>query len=340
MQSIRRFSRDAEQGVQRLQQAVAEPMVRLSVSAMACDVRARVPRRLYQSGQAADILQQVHALEQQMTVYRDDSEISQINKRAALQPIQVEPKLYELFERCRGWHQSSEAAFDITSGPLIRCWGFRHRKGEHPDPDDLQQARRKVGMHHVRFDRRERTLAFDQLGIELNLGAVGKGYALDRLAESYRRCGLRSILLDAGRSSVRAVGRPPWADAWRLDIGHPLFGEHSIATVWARDAGLSTSGIADQFFVKDGVRYGHILDPRTGLPVSGMLQVTALADSATEAEALSTAFFVNGLEWTTRFCERHRAVGAIVIPDPGPGKIPVPVVVGQINAQILESDQS
>ena len=264
---------------------------------------------------AQEALNLVDAIEAQLTVFRDTSEIVDLNRRAAAGPVQCDRALFALLSRCASLTEATEGAFDITTTPLSRCWGFLRRSGRLPAAHEIAAARSRVGMRHVALDPASLTVQFAQSGVELNLGAVGKGYALDRLAVTLGRAGVRRALLSAGQSSLLAIGGPD--RGWPIDIVSPRC-ESPIARVWLRDAALGTSGAGEQFVVVDGRRYGHVLDPRTGWPADAMLSATVACASAADADALSTAFLVAGPALAERYCRAHQDVAALVTPDEDP----------------------
>jgi FAD:protein FMN transferase len=298
----------------------AGQVVSLSAPAMACEFVVQFPSTQPDRQFAMEAFEWIERLEEQLSVYRETSEVSEINRTSFEKPVRVEPMLFRLVQRCRMWWEESEQAFDVTAGPIIKAWGFFHRQGRTPSETELSEAFGRVGMGAIRLDESQRTIQFEKPGMEINLGAVGKGYALDSVAGRLRRVGYRELLLGAGSSSVLAIGHPPWDESWTVDLRHPLDRNRPIALVRLANAGLSTSGVAEQSFELEGKRFGHVLDPRTGRPVQGMLQATAIATDAAEAEALSTAFFVNGVEWTSDFCRRRPDVGALIIPESPPGR--------------------
>jgi thiamine biosynthesis lipoprotein len=153
-------------------------------------------------------------------------------------------------------------------------------------------------------------------GFRLDLGAVGKGYAADCAAAELRARGVCDFLIHGGFSSLYAAGEHASQEGWPVGLKNPLFTAETYATVLLRDCGLSTSGSNIQYFRHAGRRYGHILDPRTGWPSEGLLSVTVTAPTAAEADALSTAFYVMGLEKAVAYCHDHPQVGAILIPPP------------------------
>jgi len=157
------------------------------------------------------------------------------------------------------------------------------------------------------------------------LNSIGKGYALDRAGDVLTEGGVENWLFHGGHSSLLARGTHGDLEGWPVGIRNPLFPEQRLGTVLLRDRGMSSSGSGVQYFRHGGKRYGHILDPRTGWPTEGMLSVTVLAPTAALADALSTAFFVIGLEKAAEYCHNHEGVSALLIPPPAQGRRLEPV---------------
>jgi thiamine biosynthesis lipoprotein len=298
-------------------QSVSSPRgyyLRLSRQAMACHFELFLrPQDQPFLSVALESLAEVDALEQQMTIYRDDSELSTLNRAAHEKPVPVEARLYQLLIQAREIGRETGGAYDITAGPLVRCWGFLNRNGRVPEPDDLQAARRLTGWDALTFHDATRSISFRKPGMELNLGSIGKGYALDRLAEGLRKKGLRNFLIHAGHSSILAAGDSNSGPGWDVSLRDPRTQE-SLGTLKLKDQGMSTSGVGQQSFVANGKRYGHLLDPRSGWPGTATLLCSVVAPAAARAEALSTAFFVMRLDEIQRYCEGHPEVGTLVMP--------------------------
>lgn len=378
-------------------------------------------------------LREADRLEAALTVFRESSDLMRVNRTAAHEPAPVDDELFALLDRCRTLHAETEGAFDITSTPLSRCWGFLRRDPRAPSAPALAAARSLVGMHQVhlrtirpvamtnraaiegepaqhepaQYEAAEsepaprtsppehprstaplvatphetasqgaasqdetaiatetiHTVRFARPGIELNLGSIGKGYAVQRIGDRLRARGLRQALVSAGGSSVLAIGgagdgwpihlRAPACAATRADDRvhrarvdsdasavvpddfendwpHGLEPSHAGASsaaarassvadpdepfvrVWLRDGALATSGAGEQFVEVDGRRYGHVLDPRTGWPAEGLLSATVITRDAADADALSTAFLVGGLDLARRYVEAHPGTLAIL----------------------------
>jgi thiamine biosynthesis lipoprotein len=166
-------------------------------------------------------------------------------------------------------------------------------------------------------------VSFARPDVELNLGAIGKGFALDCAASRLRAAGIVHALLSAGGSSMVAVGGR--GSGWQIDLVSPLVPGQAIACLRLRNAALGTSGAGEQFVIADGRRYGHVLDPRTGWPAHGVLSASVVASDAARADALSTAFLIGGTALAERYCAAHRDVLALVTPDDGGGR---PIVIG------------
>ena len=248
-----------------------------------------------------------------MTVFRETSEVSYINRNAAYRSIRVEESLWELLGRCRDLHRESDGVFDITSAPLSRCWGFMRRQGRVPEPNEIDKALSVVGFNKLRFDDQGRTIRFQLPGVEMNFGSIGKGYALDRMARAIRGR-VETALLSAGSSSLLAIGSGDLREGgWKVGIRHPSHKDRRIAVLRLRDCAMSTSGSEEQFFEYQGERYGHIIDPRTGQPAGGVASATVIAASAELTDALATAFYVGGVDLAERFCASNTGVMAIIL---------------------------
>ncbi len=246
---------------------------------------------------AEEALEEIARLEDQLSLFRSSSEIAHLNARAAREPVRVSPPVFALLQHAARLHQETGGAFDITIAPLVRCWGFMQGSGSRPDAAALEAARARVGMHRVTFDPTNSTIQFTTPGVMLDLGAIGKGYAIERAAELLRDSGVESALLHGGTSTVFAIGHPPDADHWKVAIeGPPFEGTPGPALAVARlsDEALSVSAAWGKYFTEGDQTLGHVLDPRTGQPGSRALLAALTTGSATESDALSTALLVLG----------------------------------------------
>ncbi len=291
--------------------------VKLSRRAMACEFEIWLNAGEYPHGSttALEALDLVDQIEQQLTVYRDTSEICGLNRAATAGPMEVEPHLFELLAQSIELSRLTEGAFDITAGPLSELWGFKRRAGRLPSADEITAVQARVGVQHLALDLERSTIHFLREGIEINLGGIGKGYALDRCTRLFDAAGIADYLFHGGNSSLLARGsnasRPD--GGWSIGVRNPLKPQRYLGELILRDRALSTSGSGTQFFVHGDNRYGHILDPRTGWPAEGVLSTTVVAPTAAEAEALSTAFYVLGPEATRTWCAERQHIGCLML---------------------------
>ena len=280
------------------------------------------PEALAAAGAAFDAIDR---LEQQLTVYRDTSEVSRLNRLAPRAAVPVEQGLFGLLALAARISEETEGAFDVTAGALIKAWGFYRGPRRVPSAPEVADALLRVGMRHVVLDPVGRTVRYLRPGVEINLGSIGKGYALDRVAGLLRdEWGLPAGLLHGGHSSVYALGTPPGDPrGWTVGIRHPWDPGRRLALVWLRDRALGTSAATFQHLEHDGRKLGHILDPRTGWPAEGVASASVVAPTAAEADALATAFFILGAEKARAYCEAHPGVGAVLLLPHGEAESPI-----------------
>ena len=305
-----------------------------SKSAMACQFQLLFNMHQYpQSGEASgEAFALIDQLEDQMTVYRDHSEISQMNNRAFDTPFKTERRLFELLQTAQEIHQATNGAFDVTAGQLSKLWGFEQRSGKIPDKDDILTTLTHVGAQHVTLNNDQQTVAFAKAGLKINLGGIGKGYAIDRTASLLRIEGIEDFAIHGGQSSVLCAGsnvteNEGTKNGWPIGLSHPVLPEIRLATFQLQDQALGTSGSGRQGFFHNGKRYGHIIDPRTGWPTDHFLSTTVISSSAALSDALATAFFVMPLQEIESYCRQHTDVAAVIaIGDPTSGRGEVELV--------------
>jgi FAD:protein FMN transferase len=267
---------------------------------------------------ATRALDVVEALEAQLTVYNDESEVARLNANGHLGPVEVEAGLFGLLERAVALSRATGGAYDVAAGALSLAWGFTRGPKRVPDTQTLADARARTGSDHLILDRDRKTVAFDRAGIAINLGSIGKGYAIDRAVDVIRgHWWPTTALIHGGRSSLYALGSPPddFGGRWEVALRDPFDPELPLGTIHLRNRGMGTSGSAFQRFEADGRVFGHILDPRTGEPPieQGPSSVTVLAPTAAEADALSTAFFLLGPEGSAAFLASRPDVAALFV---------------------------
>lgn len=303
--------------------AASEPaesyLVQVGRTAMACDFEIFLNAGQHPGAteRALEALDLVDALESQMTIYRSTSEVIEINRRAAAQPVTVERRLFGLLQRGYELSQQTDGAFDMTSGPLTRLWNTVRREARLPAPDVVADALSRVGSRWLELDPASATIRFQRPGTEINLNAIGKGHALDRCSELLQAAGVENFLIHGGKSSVLARGSRALSESqgrgWLVSIKHPFKTSQTLIELWLLHRAVGTSGSANQYFHYQGKRYGHVIDPRTGWPPEGMLSATVVTSSAADADALATAMFVMGLDESVQYCRSHSETGCILV---------------------------
>lgn len=257
----------------------------------------RYPKQLPLITAAA--LDEVDRIDGLMSHYDRDSPLSRINREAGQRPVLVEPELFRFLQRCVSYSRQSNGAFDVTVGPLMKAWGFFRGEGRVPWFFELWGVLRKVGYQHLVLDEHQRTVQFERSGMELDLGGIAKGYAVDRVVALLKEQHIETAFVSAGGSTLYGLGAPPDKPGWEVKLRDPLVpydSKKSAKTVVLKDQCLSVSGNYEKFFKVRGVTYSHIMDPRTGRPVENMLSVAVITKSGTDGDALDNAFYVEGVE--------------------------------------------
>jgi thiamine biosynthesis lipoprotein len=245
-----------------------------------------------------------------MSHYRPDSEVSRISRHAGEKEIRVSPETLEVIERALFFSRISGGAFDITIGPVFRLWNFR--EGKIPDPEKLRAQLKRADYRRIRVDHSRSTVFLENPGMDLDLGAIAKGYAADRACEVLRKRGVENFLVNAG-GDLRVGGTKEKAVPWIIGIQHPRLPSDFIARIQPKNAGVATSGDYEKFFLQEGERYHHILVPSTGMPARQCQSVTILAPTAMDADALATTVFVLGPEKGFSLVEKMPGVHSIIV---------------------------
>ena len=240
-------------------------------------------------------------LDGQLSVSQEGSDIAQIN-RSGGEAVEVRAMTALLLGQALTLCHVTGGALDITAYPAVTAWGFTGDEHRVPDPEELAALAEQIDYTAVQIEGDEVKLP---VGMELDLGAVAKGWAGDLLAAEVHREDISSALMDLGQSTITAVGTKPDGSPWRIGVRDPA-GEGYFAIVELSDMAMGTSGGYQRYFEEDGVTYWHILDPKTAAPArSGLSSVTVVAPSALICDGLSTALFVMGLEESARFWREH-----------------------------------
>jgi len=267
---------------------------------------------------------EITRLDRTLNCFDPASEVSYLNAYASSGPVIASPDLFELLRLARTLSRETDGAFDVTAGPLIDLWREAERTGNEPEAVATEAALARVGMRHALLDETDNSVRYDREGVSINLGAIGKGWAVRRVIEILREYGIESALVSAGRSTVYGLGTQPGGEPWRIGIRHPSRLEDRVATVDLHDEAMSTSGGPRQRDEAVEERFEHIIDPVTGRPAqSDLVSATVITQDAALSDALSTAFYLRGRAFALDYCRSHEGVRAVLVEAEGEGEFSV-----------------
>lgn len=252
---------------------------------------------------------EVSRLERLMSNFMPETELSRINQQAGVAPVKVSRELFEIIKRSLVFSELSDGAFDISFASVGKLWNFRN--AVLPASDAVKTHLPFVDYRKIRLDDERTTVFLPSRQMEIGLGGIGKGYAMDRAMAVLNHHGIRNAMVMAGGDTL--IKGKNGDDLWRVGLRDPDTVDGILAVLPLEDQAISTSGDYERFFMKDGVRYHHILNTRTGYPASLCRSVTILAPDATTSDALSTTVFVLGPERGLALVERLDDVEAIII---------------------------
>jgi len=259
-------------------------------------------------------LDEMDRLEAELSRFRPASDVSRISGLAAGQSVRVGAATMECLQLAAKVGAETGGAFDVTIGRLYALWVSNNGPRPEPSAAELAAARRCTGMSNLAIDEADRSVGVRSDGVSVDLGGIGKGFALDRMVEILRDWGITSALVNGGQSSVRAIGSAPAGTGWSVGLRDPEKEGASIGSVRLKDRALSASSLPKG--------KPHIIDPRTGRPASTNLGSWAAAGSAALSDALSTAFFVLSPAEVEQYCGQHPDVsGMLVVNDAGGRKV-------------------
>ena len=252
----------------------------------------------------------VAALNDCLSDYKPESELMRLCAKAGGDPVPVSPELFTVLTKAQQVAEKSDGAFDVTVGPVVRLWRLARRTQRLPDADKLTKARSLVGYRNVRLDTTKRTVQLLKSGMQLDLGGIAKGYAADEALAVLKNRGINSALVAAG-GDIAVSAPPPGKDGWDIAIA-PLDHAEPAPHLLLHDAAVSTSGDAEQYVEIGGVRYSHIVDPHTGIGLTGRSEVTVVARHGIDSDSLTKVAAVLGPEKGLPIIEAAGATGRVV----------------------------
>jgi len=263
------------------------------------------------------IVKEFKRIEDELSEWRGETYVIRINKNAGKAPVKVPVELFSIISAAQIVSNITDGAFDITWASMWGLWDFSP-KGPHtvPDKESVKERLKKVNYRAVVLDRTKGTVFLGRPGMAMGLGGIAKGYAVDSASRIIDSMGIKNFIIKAG-GDMRVQGEAAPGTLWQIGIRHPRKKDELLASLPLKDISISTSGDYEHFFIKDGVLYHHIIDPRTGFPARGCRSVTILGPDTTTTDALSTAVFVMGPKKGMALVERLKGIEAIIVDSKG-----------------------
>jgi Membrane-associated lipoprotein involved in thiamine biosynthesis len=261
-----------------------------------------------------EVFARLAAIENELSVNKEGSQIDAVNAKAGLEPVVVGPDALAILKRDMNLSTWSNGAFDPSVGPLVKLWGIGTDHERLPSASEVAQARSLVSWKDIVLDESKSSVFLRRKGMALDLGSTSKGFAADDVAAIIRKAGVKKAVIDLG-GNVLVVGSRPDGAPWRVGLQNPFSGERGdyIGIAKLVDETMVTSGVYERYFIKDGVRYHHILDTATGYPVNnGLMSVTIITPKSFDADGFTTTIFALGREKGMALA-REQGVGVIVV---------------------------
>ncbi len=257
---------------------------------------------------AFDLMQE---LEAKTSIHVDTSEVKRIVQKAGRNAVKISEETFLLLEHSVEISRQTQGIFDVTIGPIKDLWGFLETSPRVPDPAEIRSLLSLVNYRDILF--KDDSVMLRSPLMEIDLGGIAKGYIIDRAVASLKKTGMRSGIVEAG-GDLRIWGDHPYREMWKIGIKHPRGdGNDLIGVIQTKEISIATSGDYERYFIRDGKRYHHLIDPRTGYPATSCVSVTIVTENATLADAYATAVFIMGPEQGMKFIEQTNEIEGVIL---------------------------
>lgn len=263
---------------------------------------------------AETVDKRMQEIEARMTINAPGSETDNLNSEAGKSEVKLSPDVIYVLSVAKKFAELSGGAFDVTVGPLVKAWGIFTDNARVPERAEIDELKKLVGYNDILIDEKNNTAKLARAGQIADLGGIAKGYAGDEAIRIYKEYGLKSAFVNLG-GNVVVMGKKPDGTEWNVGVQNPRGGNGEIiGIIKVTDKAVVSSGDYERFFMVDDKRYHHIIDPKTGYPSeSDLIGTTIVADSSMQADAMSTAVFILGIDKGMEFIESIKGVEAIFI---------------------------
>lgn len=244
------------------------------------------------------------------------TQISKVNQNAGIQAVKVDKEVFELVQRAIKVSEITSGAFDISYASMDKIWKFDGSMKEMPSEDAIKKSVSKIGYQHIILDKKEQTIFLKNQGMKLGLGGIGQGYIADKIKALLQSNGCTSGIVNVS-GDISTWGKKTDGKPWTIGIVNPMNKNKVFATFPLEDSAVETSGSYEKFVVFNGVRYSHIIDPRTGYPAQGVVSVSVFAKQTEIADALATGIFVLGVEVGLDLVNQLKGIECVMVDDKG-----------------------
>ncbi|NNG09007.1 MAG: FAD:protein FMN transferase [Arenibacter sp.] len=259
-------------------------------------------------------IEEITRIEALISSWIPGSQTSDINLNAGIKPVKVDQELIDLIERCITVSKITDGAFDITYASIDKVWRYDGSMTQIPSKEAIQNSVAKIGYENIVLDKKQQTVFLKQKGMRIGFGAIGKGFAADKARSLLKSQGVSSGIINAS-GDLTTWGKQPDGTDWMVGITNPLNKDKIFSWFPVVNAAVATSGNYEKYVTFKGVKYSHIIDPRTGYPSTGILSVTIFAPSAELCDALATSVFITGTETGLNTINQIKGVECIIIDD-------------------------
>ncbi|GAA3784044.1 FAD:protein FMN transferase [Flavobacterium ginsengiterrae] len=262
------------------------------------------------------VIAEITRIENLISDWKSDSQVSQVNQNAGIKPIKVDREVFQLTQRALKLSAITNGGFDVSFAAMDRIWKFDGSMNEMPSAEAIKKSVEKVGYKNIILDSVESTIFLKLKGMKIGFGALGEGYATDKCRAMMIEKGIQAGIIN-GSGDMSTWGKQPNGKDWKIGITNPFHPEKLLAAVPIKDGAVTTSGSYEKFVVFNGKRYSHIINPATGYPATGLCSVTVFGPNAETANGLSTSMMVLGQKEGLLLLQKFPDYSCVMITDKG-----------------------
>ena len=261
-----------------------------------------------------DVFKRVREIEDLVSINKIDTELDEINNNAGIKPVKVSDESFEIIEKALDYSKQSKGGYDLTIGPLVKLWSIGLPEAKVPSDNEIKEVLEKIDYNKVKLNKENKEVYLEEKGMKLDLGSIAKGYTADEIVKILKSKKVNKAIIDLG-GNIYALGEKEENKPWKIGVQNPFEDRGDVVgTIDIKDKSIVTSGIYERYIEKDGEKYHHILNPKTGYPYeSEIAGVTLITDKSIDGDALSTLIFTKGIKEGLEFLKELKDVEAIFV---------------------------